>query len=339
MQINQKLFASNTHQYLECTKRKKLSEKYSYSQIFYKKTNSPADIGTMYHAALENLLTLENVNKEKITEFINSYCGDESKGIDKDFVKSIEGRNTIFYIYNLLNKIKSIKDFSSYKVFTEYEYLSNDLFYGKIDLLLRKDNHSILIDYKTGKKIFDKTGSFKEDIQIQLMIYQIMEIEEVLHSNINSYIYNKNAESFELKYDKSKTDFLKNQIFKLNSRYSKNEFLTGSPEVCQNCKLSLNCDSYNELKLIDLNELNVIHGTVSNIKKEYNNHILTLTSNDSILKNKTAKITIRNSDNLNTIDNLQLNQEIKLQNIRYLSHDTDQIRFIFNNYGSIFIKN
>jgi len=335
--MSSKLFATQTQNFIECSKRHRFRNTNEYIQISYKKLNTAADVGTMYHSALENLLSIENLKKDTISDYISKYCSDDSNGIHSDFANSIEGRDAVYYLYNLIAKVKSIENFSDFDIATEYEYKNNENFYGKIDLLLRKKNYSILIDYKTGKNIFDSSGNLKNDIETQLLIYQIMEYDEVNHSEINTFIYNKSADVIEMKFDKAQLKIFKKKISDLIDKYSKDEYTTGNEEDCLSCNFVSICDTYKEISNTSINDLNSIHGEIVEIKKEGPNCILLLNSKDTVLKNIISKVSIKNYKNLIDIEKLKLNQEVKIKNIRFLSQNENQARFLLSNYGSLVI--
>ena len=108
--MSSKLFATQTQNFIECSKRHRFRKTNEYIQISYKKLNTAADVGTMYHSALENLLSIENLKKDTISDYISKYCSDDSNGIHSDFANSIEGRDAVYYLYNLIAKVKSIED-------------------------------------------------------------------------------------------------------------------------------------------------------------------------------------------------------------------------------------
>ncbi|MFB0562930.1 MAG: PD-(D/E)XK nuclease family protein [Candidatus Lokiarchaeia archaeon] len=123
---------------------------------------------------------------------------------------------------------------------------------GKIDLIQETSEGSVIIDYKTGSIIDDKTGEPKEDYQLQLKLYAALYFEKYNKWPNKLLLVGIDQSVHEVTFTDAGCKRLLGQAKKLIgdtnklilSGLSPQDFATPSPKACRYCLFRPGCKQY-----------------------------------------------------------------------------------------------
>ena len=169
---------------------------YQYSPISSNEVNSKTSLGIISHELVSNYLNNPKVELDE--NFLKKEFFKITKLKKIDFDNNFfEGREGMEYVLRNLKTLKKIRNFlnkSSYEYISEHSYKPAYPFYGKVDIVLRSKNRSIVIDYKTGK-IFDNEKKIIKSIEKQLLSYAYLESKEIgENQKIEGFVINKKGD-------------------------------------------------------------------------------------------------------------------------------------------------
>lgn len=169
---------------------------YQYSPIPSIQINSKASLGIISHELVSYYLNNPDTTLEENylkQEFFNIA---HSKKIEftSNFLEGREGMEFILRNLKTIKKILSFLNQNDYEYISEHSYKPSYPFYGKVDIVLRSDDTSIIFDYKTGK-IFDNETNILNSIEKQLLSYAYLELKEMgENQKVQGFVINKKGD-------------------------------------------------------------------------------------------------------------------------------------------------
>ena len=174
---------------------------YQYSPISSIHKNSKASLGIISHELVSNYLNNPEITLDENylkREFFN--IADLKKiEFSSNFLEGREGMEFILRNLKTLKKIVNFLNQNNYEYISEHSYKPAYPFYGKVDIVLRSKEKSIIVDYKTGK-IFDDETNILESIEKQLLSYAYLELKEMgENQKIEGFVINKKGDFIKVK--------------------------------------------------------------------------------------------------------------------------------------------
>ena len=169
---------------------------YQYSPLPSNHINSKASLGIISHELVSNYLNNseiildENHLKQEFFKIANS------KNIEftSNYLEDREGMEFILRNLKTIKKIVSFLNQNDYEFISEHSYKPVYPFYGKVDIVLRKKDKSIIVDYKTGR-VFDTETNILNSIEKQLLSYAYLELKEMgENQKVEGFVINKKGD-------------------------------------------------------------------------------------------------------------------------------------------------
>tara|TARA_B100000963_G_C22621167_1_gene670049 strand:+ start:1859 stop:2869 length:1011 start_codon:yes stop_codon:yes gene_type:complete len=334
--LNQ-IYATQVNAFLRCSKRKNLEEKNSFNRISLIETNKSADIGSMYHYVLENVIDNSEVNNDLIRKFIIKFITTNDTSLDTSFLNTIEGRNAVFNIKNIFSIVKDIDQIETYELETEKLIIGKNII-GKIDLLLTKEQSAIIIDYKTGSILINDDKTINSNITSQFFAYHSLVTDEANHNQIDCYVISKNGEKVFIPVDSKEVKKLNEDLFEAIQKYNQKNYIFGDADTCSNCDLASFCDNFTEKTFENYSDIRLIRGLITKKIDESNCWILEVESKDEALFGKKITIYVNNKNFFEQLKKLNINEVVTFKNIRFFNETDDKISFKLGDFGKITIK-
>ena len=334
--LNQ-IYATQVNAFLSCSKRKNLEENNSFNRISLIETNKAADIGSMYHYVLENVIYNCELNNDLIRKFITKFITTKDTSLDISFLNTIEGRNAVFNIKNIFTIVKDIGQIETYELETEKLIIGKNII-GKIDLLLTKAQSTIIIDYKTGSILINDDKTINSNITSQFLAYHSLVTDEVNHNQIDCYVISKNGEKVFIPVDNKEVEKLNEDLFEAIQKYNQKNYIFGDADTCSNCDLAAFCENFTEKTFENYSDIRLIRGLITKKIDESNCWILEVESKDKALFGKKITIYVNNKNFFEQLKKLNINEVVTFKNIRFFNENDDKIFFKLGDFGKITIK-
>lgn len=334
--LNQ-IYATQVNAFLSCSKRKNLEENNSFNRISLIQTNKAADIGSMYHFVLENVIDNSEVNNDLIREFISKFITTNDTSLDISFLNTIEGRNAVFNIKNIFKIVRGIDQIETYKLETEKLIIGKNII-GKIDLLLTKAQSTIIIDYKTGSVLVNDEKTINSNIISQFLAYHSIVTEELKHNQIECYVISKNGEKVFIPVESKEVKKLNADLFEAIQQYNQKSYIFGDADTCSNCDLAAFCENYTEKNFENYSDIKLIRGLLTKKINESNCWILEVECKDKMLFGKKITIYVNNKNFFEQLQKLNINELVTFKNIRFFNETDDKIFFKLSDFGKITTK-
>lgn len=145
------------------------------------------NIGSITHSAIEHInrrLKLDKniiFSEEYIENLVEKIYRIKKINLDENFNK------VTYLILNYIEKEKENFKYISRVEASEYRIEDNYMLYGKIDLILEKNDNIEIIDFKTGK--FSDETDYEKNYKEQLSFYKLLLGKKCNFKNIDTYLY------------------------------------------------------------------------------------------------------------------------------------------------------
>jgi len=320
--------ATNVEKLDTCIRSFRLSKELDFESnpIFIRQSNKSISVGTAQHRIIEKYF--KNGFNFSFEEIENSILEELKQLLDIETLSLIFLDEIIQRTFNILKYLKiflSDKNFD--KTYVEYSFPAHTPFMGIVDILIRNEKESIIIDYKSGR-IFNEDNEIKESIKKQLMVYFYLEAQERKEvSKISLYVLDKKGNFHPVSCEINEVkDFAKNiqsRLQTINENKSETNYL-GDVFACNNCSFISICKDYKNINLLNEGEnLNVISGKLININI-FKSKYVELFIKDFKEENLVTKFFTTKSEVFDNVNFLEfIGKNLTLKNIKFLENNNE----------------
>ena len=231
--------ASKIYTFEQCIDEDHYLAEYSPIDIPVEKNNKRY-LGIISHEILSNFLkgSMTTIDRNSTEKLFLDIIKKNNYYFDDNYLIKREGTEFIYRNIKVLNNLKNFIEKNNLSTTSELTYPTSPPFYGQADIVLRDNNQSIIIDYKTGK-VYDEGKNISKTIQRQLMAYCYLElINNNQNLSISAFVLNKEGSLLPVDdCNRENIDGYKNKILKnideFNNQYQK---IHSSSFYCNECK-------------------------------------------------------------------------------------------------------
>jgi len=275
--------------------------------------------GIVFHYLIETFLEKKifNPSTDEFTALIRSkeknLYKEEKNYISNNFQRE---QQIINGVKNTLHQLTLNFSLENYDLLLEHSFDNDEAFIGTADLILRNENESVVIDYKSGF-VHDKNQQIKDSYKNQMLIYSHLEQKESKNKNVRLFLSDKKGNFHEIDYSLNEINLLINDL---------NEF-PSNEEVCNSC---IFCGGFSESYHNSLDQLNsfcYLTGPIKSIKKTNKDYVLEILGDLKIANDQQIFIQIP-LNSMNEIENItKIDDKVTIGLCSYLSKHNDKYFF------------